>query len=97
MFGKWDSAEFFSTGGREAERVLAMCRSNAVNVSYGKLLDFGCAVGRMTRAFSGYFRSCAGIDISQNIVSLYLTAFVSAEGRIVSSSGCTWAFWPVVR
>ncbi len=69
-FGKWNPAEFFSTGGREAERVLAMCRSNAVNVSYGRLLDFGCGVGRMTRAFSGFFQSCAGIDISQNMVSL---------------------------
>jgi ubiquinone/menaquinone biosynthesis C-methylase UbiE len=68
--GKWDLAEFFSTGAREAERVLAVCKSNGVSVSYGKLLDFGCGVGRMTRAFSGFFQSCVGIDISQNMVSL---------------------------
>jgi ubiquinone/menaquinone biosynthesis C-methylase UbiE len=69
-FGKWDRAEFFSTGAREAERVLMMCRSNAVNVSYGKVLDFGCGVGRMTRAFSSFFESCVGIDVSQSMVSL---------------------------
>jgi ubiquinone/menaquinone biosynthesis C-methylase UbiE len=69
-FGKWDRAEFFGTGAREAERVLEMCRSNAVNVSYGKLLDFGCGVGRMTRAFSGFFQSCIGIDVSESMVSL---------------------------
>ena len=69
-FGKWDPAEFFNTGAREAERVLTMCRSNAVNVSFGKLLDFGCGVGRMTRAFSAFFQSCAGVDVSENMVSL---------------------------
>jgi ubiquinone/menaquinone biosynthesis C-methylase UbiE len=69
-FGKWDSGEFFTTGEREAERVLAMCRSHALNVSSGKLLDFGCGVGRMTRAFSTFFASCVGIDISSNMVSL---------------------------
>jgi SAM-dependent methyltransferase len=69
-FGKWDPAEFFGTGELEAKRVLAMCRSNGVNVSYGKLLDFGCGVGRMTRAFSGFFESCTGIDVSEKMISL---------------------------
>src|SRR5216684_4860957 len=69
-FGKWDSGEFFSTGEREAERVLAMCKSHALNISSGKLLDFGCGVGRMTRAFSNLFTSCVGIDVSENMVTL---------------------------
>ena len=69
-FGKWDRAEFFGTGVREAERVLAMCRSNSVTVTYGKVLDFGCGVGRMTRAFSGFFQSCIGIDVSESMVIL---------------------------
>jgi SAM-dependent methyltransferase len=69
-FGKWDSGEFFTTGEREAERVLAMCKSHALNASSGKLLDFGCGVGRMTRAFSNCFASCVGIDVSDNMVTL---------------------------
>jgi len=69
-FGKWDSGEFFSTGDREAERVLAMCKSHGVRVAYGKLLDFGCGVGRMTRAFSRHFTSCVGIDASENMIRL---------------------------
>ena len=69
-FGKWDSGEFFTTGEREAERVLAMCKSHALNVPTGKLLDFGCGVGRMTRAFSKFFASCVGIDVSENMVTL---------------------------
>ena len=69
-FGKWDPEEFFSTGDREAERVLGMCKANGVGVSYGRVLDFGCGVGRMTRAFSQLFSSCVGIDVSEKMVDL---------------------------
>jgi ubiquinone/menaquinone biosynthesis C-methylase UbiE len=69
-FGKWEPEEFFSTGDREAERVLDMCKANGVAVSYGKVLDFGCGVGRMTRAFSKFFSSCVGIDVSEKMVDL---------------------------
>jgi SAM-dependent methyltransferase len=69
-FGKWDPAAFFKTGEREAERVLTMCENHNINISFEKLLDFGCGVGRMTRAFSGFFRSCVGIDVSEKMVRL---------------------------
>lgn len=69
-FGKWDPVEVFSKGEREAERVLAMCKSKGVDISYGRLLDFGCGVGRMTRAFSGFFTTCTGIDVSEKMVAL---------------------------
>src|ERR1035438_7004474 len=69
-FGKWDPKDFFSTGAQEAERVLSICKANGINVSYGKLLDFGCGVGRMTRGFATYFSSCVGIDVSEKMVHL---------------------------
>lgn len=69
-FGKWDPQEFFSTGDQEAQRVLAMCKAHGVNISYGRFLDFGCGVGRMTRAFSQFFSSCTGIDVSDKMVGL---------------------------
>lgn len=69
-FGKWDPSDFFSTGAREADHVLALCTANGCKVSYEKFLDFGCGVGRMTRAFSSFFKSCAGVDVSENMLSL---------------------------
>jgi len=69
-FGKWDPQQFFDTGDREAQRVLAMCTKNGIVPAYGKLLDFGCGVGRMTRAFSRFFSSCIGIDASDKMVEL---------------------------
>jgi SAM-dependent methyltransferase len=69
-FRKWDADEFFATGKLEAERVLAMCNSLGMNFSRGKFLDFGCGVGRMTQAFSNFFESCTGVDVSENMVGL---------------------------
>jgi ubiquinone/menaquinone biosynthesis C-methylase UbiE len=50
-----------------------MCKSNAVDVAFGKMLDFGCGVGRMTRAFSAYFQGCVGVDVSEKMVGLART------------------------
>jgi SAM-dependent methyltransferase len=69
-FGKWDPKEFFSTGEKEAGRVLKMCEANGLTISFDKMLDFGCGVGRMTRGFSNAFRSCTGVDVSQKMVAL---------------------------
>jgi hypothetical protein len=69
-FGKWNPNEFFSTGEKEADRVLKMCESKGLAISFDKMLDFGCAVGRMTRGFSNRFRSCTGVDVSDKMVAL---------------------------
>lgn len=69
-FGRWDLEEFFNDGDREAKRVVGMCKANRVDVRCGKMLDFGCGVGRMTRAFSRFFSTCVGIDVSGEMVEL---------------------------
>ena len=69
-FGKWNPEDFFSTGAKEAGRVLKMCESHGLAISFDKMLDFGCAVGRMTRGFSNTFRSCTGLDVSPKMVAL---------------------------
>ncbi len=69
-FCKWEPTAFFRTGQRETERVLGMCNAHGIGVTYGRMLDFGCGVGRMTRAFSTFFDSCVGIDVSQEMIAL---------------------------
>jgi ubiquinone/menaquinone biosynthesis C-methylase UbiE len=69
-FGKWDPAEFFRTGELEADRVMAMCKSHGLAMRFGKFLDFGCGVGRMTRGFSRFFGSCVGVDVSKKMIGL---------------------------
>ena len=72
-FGKWNPAEFFSTGEREADRVLEMCKSHGIAPTFDRFLDFGCGVGRMTRGFSRAFKSCTGLDVSEKMISLAKT------------------------
>lgn len=62
--GKWDKDEFFASGQREIEQVLKNLVRMGVHCS-GTALDFGCGVGRLCRALSGYFARVIGVDISQ--------------------------------
>ncbi len=32
-------------------------------------MDFGCGVGRMTRAFARHFKECIGVDISEQMIA----------------------------
>jgi SAM-dependent methyltransferase len=61
--------EFFSTGEAEVSSVLARCRELGMSLKYGRGLDFGCGVGRLTRAFASRFSKCIGIDVSSEMVS----------------------------
>src|ERR1700686_1702245 len=69
-FGKWNREEFFSSGAREARRVLAICKANFIDISFDRFLDFACGVGRMTRGFSGFFQPGVGLDVSGKMVGL---------------------------
>src|SRR5690242_2283839 len=68
---KWNKEEFFATGRREIETVLGCLRGLGIQPA-GELpaLDFGCGVGRLTRAMAGHFSQCYGVDISPTMVRL---------------------------
>jgi SAM-dependent methyltransferase len=67
--GTWDLDEFFSTGEREVSSVLNRCLELGIALKYGRGLDFGCGVGRLTRAFASRFSKCVGVDVSGEMVS----------------------------
>lgn len=67
-YGRWNEDEFFATGEREIGRVLAHGRDLERPERFGRALDFGCGVGRLTRAMAGHFRQCRGLDISAPMV-----------------------------
>lgn len=68
-FGKWDQDKFFLTG--ESEIVAVMEHSTKANYLHGRerALDFGCGVGRLTRALVKHFGECYGTDISENMIA----------------------------
>lgn len=66
--GKWESNEFFYTGKYEIDAVLEQV--NRLNVTLEKTvaLDFGCGVGRLSRALAGVFGKVMAVDVSSSML-----------------------------
>lgn len=61
---RWDADEFFRTGVADVETVLARVRQLGLTPQSAPALDFGCGVGRLTRALATHFPSADGVDVS---------------------------------
>lgn len=66
--GGWDAEEFFRTGDADAERVLRVARELGRPLDKRRALDFGCGVGRVTRAFAARFEDALGLDVSERMI-----------------------------
>ncbi|HSK44826.1 MAG TPA: class I SAM-dependent methyltransferase [Candidatus Binatia bacterium] len=68
---QWTQEEFFSTGRKEIAAVLAYAARVGLSIDKTSAsLDFGCGVGRLTRALAEYFPECVGVDISSTMIHL---------------------------
>lgn len=68
-YGRWDLDEFLATGQSEVDAVLETGRRLSLPKRWHHALDFGCGVGRLTRAMSAHFGRATGVDISEVMVS----------------------------
>jgi SAM-dependent methyltransferase len=68
--GRWDVEKFFASGEAEIGEVLAAAERLGYPHEHDRALDFGCGVGRLTRALGGSFREAVGLDISAEMVRL---------------------------
>jgi SAM-dependent methyltransferase len=66
---RWTVEEFFETGRVDAARFIADLAGIAPTVQRRAVLDFGCGVGRVTRALAGYFQSAVGVDVASTMIS----------------------------
>lgn len=66
--GGWDLDEFFATGRTEVKEVLDVTATRGIVVNAGRALDFGCGVGRLTRALAEHFESCDGVDVAATMI-----------------------------
>src|SRR4030095_15483615 len=58
----WDVDGFFATGEGDAAAVVGALSQRAPTASRRRALDFGCGVGRITRALAGHFDAVVGVD-----------------------------------
>ncbi len=68
-FGRWDISEFLETGVVEVRELLSIAEKLGYPAARFRALDFGCGVGRLTRALAGHFEECTGVDISAPMVA----------------------------
>ena len=88
--GKWNVDEFFETGRIEIETILALLNEQSwMPATKESALDFGCGVGRLTRALARHFDSTLGIDAAAGMIEMakvYHTEFPNVEFKVNPSS-----------
>jgi SAM-dependent methyltransferase len=86
-YGGWDIDEFFQTGEETFSRLLDRATLYGVPSSRDRALDFGCGVGRLTRAVATRFRECYGLDISEEMIRQARALNSSARNCVFRVSG----------
>jgi trans-aconitate methyltransferase len=66
--GGWEPTEFFATGEADVEEMLATAAQLGRPTRHERALDFGCGVGRLTRALARRFDEAVGIDVSERML-----------------------------
>lgn len=67
-FGRWDGNAFFKTGEEEIEKVMQKVKTFGLPKEHLEVLDFGCGIGRLTRALSKHFALAVGADVSKAMI-----------------------------
>src|SRR5207253_1465842 len=62
-------ARFFATGEGEVSGSLDVGRELGLPERFERALDFGCGLGRLTRALAERFESVVGVDISARMLA----------------------------
>jgi SAM-dependent methyltransferase len=66
--GNWDLEKFFATGTDEISGLMRAAERLNLPRQRQWALDFGCGVGRLTRALAPLFQNVVGIDISESML-----------------------------
>lgn len=61
--------KFFRTGVDQVEQFLSIAEQAFGPVARGRALDYGCGVGRLSRALSDRFTSVIGVDLSPDMIT----------------------------
>lgn len=68
---RWTPEEFYATGEREIRQVMEYVQLQGLSpIKTAAALDFGCGIGRLTRALSLHFNECWGVDISPTMIKM---------------------------
>jgi SAM-dependent methyltransferase len=66
--GGWDAESFFATGEDYVRALMVRAAALGLPAARASALDYGCGVGRLTRALAARFEACLGVDVSGGMV-----------------------------
>ena len=67
---KWDPYAFFASGVADINFLIREIAGFGIPMPRGRALDFGCGVGRLTRALGDHFDEAHGVDIAPTMLKL---------------------------
>lgn len=67
-YGRWDEEEFFRHGAERIDEFLSHGLTLDRPTEHHAALDFGCGVGRLSRALASHFEQVTGVDISETMI-----------------------------
>jgi SAM-dependent methyltransferase len=67
--GKWEKDEFYATGEAEIASIMERLNTLGLAPNAGRALDFGCGVGRLSRALAARFAKVVAVDISEPMLA----------------------------
>jgi SAM-dependent methyltransferase len=68
--GEAGAEAFFATGAGEVSGALDVARDLGRPARFGSALDFGCGVGRLSRALAARFERCTAVDVSPKMLDV---------------------------
>jgi ubiquinone/menaquinone biosynthesis C-methylase UbiE len=80
--GRWELEQFWRLGEDEIGRVMSTAATLGYPAGNAAALDFGCGVGRLTRAMAGHFSHCTGVDVAETMIE--------QARRLNHGSACTF-------
>lgn len=66
----WDEEDFFRTGQRSIKREMKKLDEYGIPQPTGTALDFGCGIGRLSRALCEHFEEVHGVDIAESMIKM---------------------------
>jgi len=66
--GNWNAEEFFQTGKSEIKYLFQRLEQLNLTFTAEVAVDFGCGVGRLSRALAEHFTKVIGIDVSSSML-----------------------------
>ncbi len=69
-FGRWDLDEFFNTGHETIHSLWSTASELGLPHATRRALDFGCGVGRLTRALGEHVDQVIGLDVAPSMIRL---------------------------